>query len=256
VPLGPGVDAGTHPLPDLVRVGVQARQCVDGGGVAVEAESGLLIDQPVQVIGPSRVDGRLQSRLGIAPGVVGCSHPHRHHPDQAGLSFTDLLRQAKGGGLSPPLEPQRPTAQTKTVPEPTKSCPVVFEAPCGRTAELQRPRASTGVAASSSRSPLPVRCTVLPRCSVLFVPPQPTTVLRVPLRGAGHARDLPTPAWISRGQAHNAGGDRGVHIGCPSLDKRSPCDLDSSSAVSVCDQRFVGGKGSLQTAAQTAGARK
>ncbi len=38
----------------------------------------------------------------------GCSRPPRHHPDQAALSFTALLRQDGGEGLSPPLEQQRP----------------------------------------------------------------------------------------------------------------------------------------------------
>jgi hypothetical protein len=38
------------------------------------------------------------------PGVVGAaSHPHRRLPDQAAPSFTVLLRQSSGGGLSPPL---------------------------------------------------------------------------------------------------------------------------------------------------------
>jgi len=37
----------------------------------------------------------------------GCSRPPRHHPDQAALSFTTLLRQDGGEGLSPPLEQQR-----------------------------------------------------------------------------------------------------------------------------------------------------
>ena len=38
----------------------------------------------------------------------GCSRPPRHHPDQAALSYTALLRQDGGEGLSPPLEQQRP----------------------------------------------------------------------------------------------------------------------------------------------------
>jgi hypothetical protein len=33
----------------------------------------------------------------------GCSHPPRHHPDQAALSFTTLLRQGGDEGLSPPF---------------------------------------------------------------------------------------------------------------------------------------------------------
>src|SRR5262249_42705290 len=37
----------------------------------------------------------------------GCSHPPRHHPDQAAPSYTALLRQDGGEGLSPPLEQQR-----------------------------------------------------------------------------------------------------------------------------------------------------
>jgi len=42
-----------------------------------------------------------------------CSRPPRHHPDQAVLSYSDLLRQAAGEGLSPPLEPQRLTAHVE-----------------------------------------------------------------------------------------------------------------------------------------------
>ena len=38
----------------------------------------------------------------------GCSRPPRHHPDQAALSYTALLRQDGGEGLSPPLEPTAP----------------------------------------------------------------------------------------------------------------------------------------------------
>jgi hypothetical protein len=38
----------------------------------------------------------------------GCSHPPRHHPDQAALNSIHLLRQAEGKGLSPPLEPTAP----------------------------------------------------------------------------------------------------------------------------------------------------
>src|SRR5215469_5519946 len=41
----------------------------------------------------------------------GRSHPPRRYADQAALSYKDLLRQAPGEGLSPPLEPQRLTAQ-------------------------------------------------------------------------------------------------------------------------------------------------
>src|SRR5262249_17965029 len=36
------------------------------------------------------------------------SRPPRHHPDQAALSFTTLLRQDSGEGLSPPLEMTAP----------------------------------------------------------------------------------------------------------------------------------------------------
>ena len=46
----------------------------------------------------------------------GRSRPPRHHPDQAALSSTPLLRQAGGEGLSPPLESQRLTAQLETDP--------------------------------------------------------------------------------------------------------------------------------------------
>ena len=48
----------------------------------------------------------------------GCPRPPRHHADQAALSYSGLLRQATGEGLSPPHGQQRLTAQTETVPEP------------------------------------------------------------------------------------------------------------------------------------------
>jgi hypothetical protein len=71
--------------------------------------------------GTSREDslispGRPWGRSGTAPAApgdaasrrsperVGCSRPPRHHPDQAALSFTALLRQDGGEGRSPPLE--------------------------------------------------------------------------------------------------------------------------------------------------------
>jgi hypothetical protein len=48
----------------------------------------------------------------------GCSRPPRHHADQAALSYSDLLRQATGEGLSPPHGSQRLTAQTKYGSDP------------------------------------------------------------------------------------------------------------------------------------------
>ncbi|GAB3969166.1 hypothetical protein GCM10029978_039970 [Actinoallomurus acanthiterrae] len=48
----------------------------------------------------------------------GCSHPPRHHPDQAALNYADLLRQATGGGLPPPLESQRLTAHAVSWTDP------------------------------------------------------------------------------------------------------------------------------------------
>jgi hypothetical protein len=53
--------------------------------------------------GPAPSGSTRTSRL-----CQGCSRPPRHHPDQAALSFTSLLRQASGEGLSPPLEPTAP----------------------------------------------------------------------------------------------------------------------------------------------------
>jgi hypothetical protein len=43
----------------------------------------------------------------------GCSHPPRRHTDPAAPSYSDLLRQATGEGLSPPHGSQRLTAQRK-----------------------------------------------------------------------------------------------------------------------------------------------
>jgi hypothetical protein len=53
--------------------------------------------------GPAPSGGAGTSRL-----CQGCSRPPRHHPDQAALSFTALLRQDGGEGLSPPLEQTAP----------------------------------------------------------------------------------------------------------------------------------------------------
>src|ERR1022692_1341350 len=56
--------------------------------------------------GPAPSGGAKTSRL-----CQGCSRPPRHHPDQAALSYTALLRQNGGESISPPLEQQRLTAQ-------------------------------------------------------------------------------------------------------------------------------------------------
>jgi hypothetical protein len=49
----------------------------------------------------------------------GCSHPPRRHPDQAALSSIHLLRQANGGGLSPPLEPTAPHGANRNLDRPS-----------------------------------------------------------------------------------------------------------------------------------------
>jgi hypothetical protein len=60
----------------------------------------------IPLAGPAPSGGTGTPRLGR-----GCSHPPRHHPDQAAPSSTNLPRQARGEGLPPPLESQRLTAQ-------------------------------------------------------------------------------------------------------------------------------------------------
>jgi hypothetical protein len=62
----------------------------------------------VSLAGPAPSGSTRTSRL-----CQDRSRPPRHHPDQAVLSYSDLLRQATGEGLSPPLEPQRLTAHVK-----------------------------------------------------------------------------------------------------------------------------------------------
>ena len=64
----------------------------------------------VPLAGPAPSGSTGTSRL-----CQGCSRPPRHHPDQAAPSFTALLRQDEGEGLSPPHESQRLTA-----PAPSK----------------------------------------------------------------------------------------------------------------------------------------
>jgi len=62
--------------------------------------------------GPPPSDG-----AGHAPALSGplATH-HRHLPDRAALSFTSLLRQASGGGLSPPLEQSAPHGARGGIP--------------------------------------------------------------------------------------------------------------------------------------------
>src|SRR5215472_19230415 len=51
----------------------------------------------------------------------GCSHPPRHHPDQAAPNFTALLRQNRGEGLSPPLESTAPHGANTHAPRRSRS---------------------------------------------------------------------------------------------------------------------------------------
>jgi hypothetical protein len=51
----------------------------------------------------------LPSGCSWPPGFVRAAcHPHRRHPDQAALSFTGLLLQDGGEGLSPPPKSTAP----------------------------------------------------------------------------------------------------------------------------------------------------
>ena len=62
---------------------------------------------------PRRYDG--EEMDGLSPPSANNSASWR---TQAALSYSGLLRQATGEGLSPPLEPQRLTAQTKFLTDP------------------------------------------------------------------------------------------------------------------------------------------
>jgi hypothetical protein len=78
----------------------------------------------------------------------GCSRLPRHHPDQAAPSYTALLRQDSGGGLSPPLEQQRLTAQ------------VPFSIACGSFTSCPRSTASVQEPQASARQAEPVSCPI------------------------------------------------------------------------------------------------
>ncbi len=52
----------------------------------------------------------------------GCSHPPRHLPEQAALSFNTLLRQGAGAGLPPPLKPSAPHGARGSCPNPCPHC--------------------------------------------------------------------------------------------------------------------------------------
>ena len=91
------VDGGTAPHPAQIR---QVQAGVPVKDVITPVPRVLL---SATLTGPSPSGSAEPARL-----CQGCSRPPRHHPDQAVLSFTGLLRQTGGEGLSPPLEPTAP----------------------------------------------------------------------------------------------------------------------------------------------------
>ena len=103
------------------------------------------------------------------PGVIGaaCHHPRRH-PDQAAPSFNHLLRQAKGDGLSPPLEPQRLTAQTVSEVDPS-ALSVASMATCGGSAQPLR-RGGGVVATESGGGRTTERAVEVPFVPEVFIP--------------------------------------------------------------------------------------
>jgi hypothetical protein len=83
--------------------------------------------------------------LGTSRLCQGCSRPPRRYAVQAAPSYSDLLRQATGEGLPPPLEPQRLTAQTgiATVPWFLRTTPPMLTVtPLGRLSVLSPPGTS------------------------------------------------------------------------------------------------------------------
>jgi hypothetical protein len=83
----------------------EPRHCCPAHIHQVRAGSGLegvpplvsaLVHLPVSLAGPGPSGSSGPSRR-----CQGCSHPPRHLPDRAALSFTSLLRQAGGGHLRP-----------------------------------------------------------------------------------------------------------------------------------------------------------
>jgi hypothetical protein len=108
-----------HGLPGLIKESSREVPAVKRSGGTHRARPVSTRFEPVHVIkdvttpvprvllsatlaGPAPSGSTGTSRL-----CQGCSRPPRHHPDQAALSFTALLRQDGGEGLSPPLEQQR-----------------------------------------------------------------------------------------------------------------------------------------------------
>jgi hypothetical protein len=66
---------------------------------------------PVSLTGPASSGSTDASRR-----CQGCSHPPRHLPDQAALSFTQPLRRPGDEGLSPPLDCRRLVAHMPLSP--------------------------------------------------------------------------------------------------------------------------------------------
>jgi len=119
----------------------------------VHALKGVMTPVPLVLLSVSLAGPAPSGSTGTSRLCQGCSRPPRHHPDQAALSYSGLLRQAAGEGLSPPLEPQRLTAHSRrragaTSPATARRWPPPAAPAAPRPANRPRP-------ASPARHPRP-----------------------------------------------------------------------------------------------------
>ena len=108
------------PRPARIRQ-VRAGSCSEGRNDTGSSRTPLRLARRTPPSGSPRTSRLCQDR----------SRPPRHHPGQTVLSYSDLLRQATGEGLSPPLEPQHLTAHVEKHRSPS-----VADADLGRSLHL------------------------------------------------------------------------------------------------------------------------
>ena len=117
--------------PDRIQQGRAAGSVADVGGDLARSreraagETGCsAIRCPVLAYSSSpRLPNPHRLAVPARPGVVrAASRPPRHLPGQTALSFTALLRQDGGGGLSPPLESTAPHGAQGWYPNPPLKC--------------------------------------------------------------------------------------------------------------------------------------
>ena len=90
------------------------RQWVSSSDLAPLSSADVITLVPRVLLFVTLAEPTPSGSTGMSRLCQGCSHPPRHLPDQAALSYTALLRQDGDGGLPPPLELSTPHGARST----------------------------------------------------------------------------------------------------------------------------------------------